>query len=272
MQKALERLKSMAEESKTILCFGIDPAIEKISCAGGICRPGNAEQQIVSYYSEIIDALLEENQISAIKPNYAYFAQYGFEGLKALKSIISNYKNKTFIIFDGKRGDIGKSSDAYANEVYGFWGADAVTLSPYMGSDSVKPFLKNDKIAYVLCRTSNEGAKDFQELKIGKEFLYEKVAKAAAKWQTGLVVGATSDAIKKITKITKNKTPLLIPGVGAQGGDLDMVLKSIKTNISIHRINASSSIAYAYEKYKLSARESALKEAEKINETIRHYF
>jgi len=272
MQKALERLVRLAEENRTILCFGIDPIIEKISCAGGACRPGNATEQITGYYSEVIDALLDEKQIAAIKPNYAYFAQYGFDGLKALKSIISNYRNKTFVIFDGKRGDIGKSSEAYANEAYGFWNADAITVSPYMGSDSVKPFLRDDKLVYVLCRTTNEGAEDFQELKIGKEFLYEKIAKKAMEWKTGLVVGATNDAIKNITNITKNKVPFLIPGVGAQGGDLTMVLKAIKSNITMHRINASSSIAYAYEKHKLNAKQSALKETEKLNAAIRNYF
>ena len=163
----------------------------------------------MQFYSAITDALLDENQISAIKPNYAYFAQYGFDGLRALKNIIEQYQNRTFVILDGKRGDIGKSSEAYSREVYDFWGADACTVSPYLGADSIAPFMRDGKLAYVLCRTSNEGATDFQELKIGKKYLYEMVAEKAVGWggntngSCGLVVGATSDSIVRITKITK---------------------------------------------------------------------
>ena len=255
----LSKFSSFAQETKTILCFGIDPKTNK---------------EIENYFSEITDKLIFEQQISAIKPNYAYFAQYGFEGLEALKKLIDRYKNRIPIILDGKRGDIGKSSEAYANEIYDVWGADATTISPYMGEDSVKPFLRDGKIAYVLCRTGNKGANDFQDLKIGKKYLYEIVAEKAVKWDCGLVVGATSDAIKRIVKITKNKLPLLVPGIGTQGGDLDMVLNEIKGNIAIHRVNTSSSIAYAYEKQggSTNASEAALKEAKKLNEKIRSYF
>lgn len=278
MPTATEKLKKFAEENRTILCFGIDPDMEKIDGKGG---GGTTEEQIVAYYSAITDALLDENQISAIKPNYAYFAQYGFDGLRALKNLIEQYQNRTFVILDGKRGDIGKSSDAYAREVYDFWGADACTVSPYMGSDSVLPFLRDGKFAYVLCRTSNEGAKDFQERKIGRKYLYESVAEKAVEWNgngpdhtCGLVVGATSDSIKQITTITKNKVPLLIPGIGAQGGDLEIVMKTIggkKNNPYIHRINASSSIAFAYEKLGGKPKDAALKEARKLNDGIREF-
>ena len=276
MHSAIEKLRSLAEENKTILCFGIDPNMEKIDGKGG---GGTTEEEIVSYYSSITDALLDENQISAIKPNYAYFAQYGFDGLRALKNIIEQYQNRTFVILDGKRGDIGKSSDAYAREVYDFWGADACTISPYMGSDSIAPFLRDGKLAYVLCRTSNEGAKDFQEKKVGRKYLYELVAEKAVGWNGsnagntyGLVVGATSDSIVRITKITKNKIPLLIPGIGAQGGDLKMVMNAISGKNSdpyIHRINASSSIAFAYEKQGGKPKDAALNEAGKVNDGIR---
>jgi len=260
-----DMLKKYAEENKTILCFGIDPVIEKIK------GEGTVEEKIMSYYFKITDKLLEEKQIAAIKPNYAYFAQYGLPGLTALGNIINRYKGKTFIILDAKRGDIGKSSEAYAKEAYDFWGADAVTVSPYMGSDSVKPFLSRGKTAYVLCRTSNEGAKDFQELNVGGDRLYGKVAEKAVKWGSGLVVGATSDSIKNIMEKTKGKIPLLIPGIGSQGGDLEMVMKAIKDDPYIHRINASSSIAYAYEKSGGEPAEAALNEAKKLNAKIREF-
>lgn len=259
-----ERLAKTARDRGTILCFGVDPDLVRINHAV------TGEDKLSPFFHAIIEKLLDENAIAALKPNYAYFAQYGFDGLYALEDLIQHYRNKVPIILDGKRGDIGKSSEAYAREAYDFWGADAVTVSPYMGYDSVAPFVREGKLAYVLCRTSNEGAKDFQELKCGKAQLYDAVAAKAAKWKCGLVVGATSAAIAKLAKATKS-VPFLIPGVGAQGGDLEAVMKAIKNNPSIHRINASSSIAYAYEKQGGSPADAAAKEVEKLNAVIRKH-
>jgi orotidine-5'-phosphate decarboxylase len=260
-----ERLSKTAAANRTILCFGVDPDLVKINHAV------TGEDKIGPFFHPIIEKLLDENAISAIKPNYAYFAQYGFDGLYALEDVMQHYRNKIPVILDCKRGDIGKSSEAYAREAYDFWGADAVTVSPYMGYDSVAPFVREGKLAYLLCRTSNEGAKDFQELKCGRKALYEAVAEKAAAWKCGLVVGATSTAIAKIAKSTKCRVPLLIPGVGAQGGDLAAVMKAITGNPLIHRINASSSVAYAYEKAGGRPADAAAKEAEKLNSEIRKY-
>jgi len=269
---ARETLIKSAGERKTILCFGIDPDIPKMEAAIGHGK--TVEQTITPFFHPIIEKLLAENAVAALKPNYAYFAQYGFEGLYALEDIIQHYRGKVPIILDGKRGDIGKSSEAYAREAYDFWGADAVTISPYMGEDSVKPFVREGKLAYMLCRTSNQGAKDFEELMVadGKKAVFEHVAGKALEWKTGLVVGATSDAIKKLATATKNEVPFLIPGIGSQGGDLEMVMDAIKANPAIHRINASSSIAYAYAKTDGNPADAALKEAEKLNATIRKRF
>lgn len=259
MNMAPEKLIKLAKENKTLLCFGIDPVKTRM----------NAD--IVPFFSEITDALLAEHLISAIKPNYAYFAAEGFDGLFALKEIIDRYRNKTFVILDAKRGDIGKSSEAYAQEAFDFWQADAVTISPYMGEDSVKPFLREGKLSYMLGRTSNSGAKDFQEKKVGKSQLYEEVFKKAKEWGTGLVVGATSDAIPTAVKIAGENTPLLIPGIGAQGGEYDS-LKALGKNPFIHRINSSSAIAYAYEKKGGNPKNAAIQEAkatvEKINSFV----
>ncbi|MEW6722555.1 MAG: orotidine-5'-phosphate decarboxylase [Candidatus Micrarchaeota archaeon] len=271
--EALAGFAKIAQENKTILCFGVDPDIVRLS---GISTGRTIENTIAPYFHGIIEKLIAENAIAAIKPNYAFFAQYGFDGLYVLEDIIQHYRNRVPVILDAKRGDIGKTGEAYAREVYDFWGADAVTVSPYMGYDSVKPFLRKDKLAYLLCRTSNDGAKDFQEKKCGKKYIYEMVAEKAVEWDCGLVAGATSDAIKRIVKLTtgngKPETPLLIPGIGAQGGDLGMVLKAIRGNLPIHRINASSSIAYAHEMLGGSPADAALKEAEKLNREIRKYF
>jgi orotidine-5'-phosphate decarboxylase len=264
-----ERLVKTAEENKTTLCFGIDPDMHRIESKA---RGNTPEESLGPYFHDILEKLIEENEISAIKPNYAFFAQYGFGGLYVLEEIIQHYGKQMPVILDAKRGDIGKTGMAYAKEAYDFWGADAVTISPYMGEDSVKPFAREGKLAYLLCRTSNEGAADFQELKVGKQFLYEKVLEKAIEWNCGIVVGATSDAITSIVEKTKNKVPMLIPGIGAQGGDLSMVMEVIKSNPAMHRINASSSIAYAFEKHEGSPAEAALKEAKKLNETIKKYF
>lgn len=262
-----ETLVKNAKEKRTILCFGIDPIIEKIKS-----EKKTVKEKIEDYYFRITDKLIAEKQIVAIKPNYAFFAQYGFEGLYALKSIIDRYRGKVEIILDGKRGDIGKTSEAYAKEAFDFWGADALTISPYLGEDAVKPFLREGKIVYMLCRTSNKGANDFQEKELDGKKFYLHVAQKGVEWKTGLVVGATSDAISGIMKITKGEIPFLIPGIGAQGGDMEMVMNAIKVNPHIHRINSSSAIAFAYEKQPgLSPEEAALKEAKSVNEQIRKF-
>ena len=258
MNMVLEKLEKTAVEANSILCFGMDPVKSRMDDA------------IVPYFSEIADALLDEHLISAIKPNYAYFAAEGFDGLFALKELIDRYNRKTFLILDAKRGDIGKTSEAYAKEAFDFWGADAVTISPYMGADSVKPFLRKEKLAYLLGRTSNPGAADFQEKKLGRETLYSAVFKKAGEWGTGLVVGATSDAIPEAVKIAGKDTPLLIPGIGAQGGGYDS-LSTLKQNPFIHRVNSSSAISYAHEKAKTSPAKAALAEAKKTVKKINSF-
>ena len=256
-------MEHAAKQNKSLACFGLDPVIERIPI-----KEGNAEQKIAGFYGEILDACEAEDCLpGAVKPNYAFFAQYGFEGLRALKAVVDRArKTKLPVILDAKRGDIGNSSKAYAHEVFGFWQADAVTIAPYMGSDSVKPFIefseRHGKGVYVLNRTSNAGAKDFQDLPVGGgKKLYLVVAEKIVEWglhakgNLGAVVGATSlDELAEINSFyakAKNPVPLLIPGVGAQGakaGDVVAALKKASKNLAVHRINSSSELNYAYEK------------------------
>ncbi|MGB9719770.1 MAG: orotidine-5'-phosphate decarboxylase [Candidatus Anstonellales archaeon] len=262
MQEILSRLEKDGKIS--LLCFGIDPVIEKIPVEGAI------EDKIEDFFYPIIDRLKKERLIRTIKPNYAFFAQYGFEGLFALERLIERYHNDLFVILDAKRGDIGKTSEAYAKEVFDFWQAHACTVSPYMGFDSVEPFL-HAGFVYLLARTSNKGAEDFQmlELKTGGR-VYEKVVEKAMEWKTGIVVGATSEDILKICEKTKAKVPMLIPGIGAQGGDLETVMRAIKPRPFIHRINVSSSLAYAYEKkHTKDFVQASLEEAKELNNKIK---
>jgi len=256
----LELLASSAAERQSIVCFGLDPDISQLP---GMPAQGSGKK-IISFFSQIIDAsLAEKSSISALKPNYAYFAQYGFEGLRALKSLIERYSGKLPIILDAKRGDIGKSSAAYAAEAFDFWGADALTVSPYMGHDSLSPFFgrcKQGKGAYVLCRTSNTGAADFQSLPLeGGKPLFAEVARKVCEWHgdgVGMVMGATAPseigAVLQPFRGAGKRLPLLVPGVGAQGASARETARALKSAwpdaFSLHRINSSSAIAYAHRK------------------------
>jgi orotidine-5'-phosphate decarboxylase len=253
-------LVEASKANNSIVCLGFDPVIEKIPL-----RMGDIEHRIWKFFLKILEACESEQCMpAAIKPNYAFFAQYGFEGLRALKKVCEETRKRAIpLIFDGKRGDIGKSSTAYAKEVFEFWQADAVTVSPYMGSDSVLPFAEycksHGKGVYVLNRTSNPGAKDFQDLMVGNKALYIHIADKIATWSleyrsgVGAVVGATSLAeLKEIAAHyleKKAEVPLLIPGVGAQGGSAEEVTAILKNggyNLRKTRINSSSGITYAY--------------------------
>ncbi|MEM4348457.1 MAG: orotidine-5'-phosphate decarboxylase [Candidatus Anstonellaceae archaeon] len=273
-------LKESAARHNSILCFGIDPDLDQMPPS-----ELGVEEKIVKFYSDIVDAAIQqESYISALKPNYAYFARYGFDGLRALQRLIKQYSGKIPVILDAKRGDIGKSSQAYAEEGFKFWGADAITVSPYMGQDSIQPFLsfcKEGKGAYVLCRTSNQGAADFQALWAhdGKPLFYH-VASKIARWFTpglGAVVGAT--AIEDLEKVlwifhdAELEVPLLIPGVGAQGGSARQAAESLRTiwqqTFALHRINASSSIAFAWkERQTQDYVGAALEEMKSLNSQI----
>ncbi|MFH1721927.1 MAG: orotidine-5'-phosphate decarboxylase [Candidatus Altiarchaeota archaeon] len=252
------QLKLKTRETGSIVCMGIDPVLERIPI-----EKGSVEEKITKFYTDILAAIVAEDERPAIvKPNYAFFAQYGWDGLRALKSVIEAYQNQDVsVILDGKRGDIGKSSAAYAREIFDFWGADATTIAPYMGSDSVEPFLEytaHGKGVYILDRTSNKGAADLQNLKVDNIPIYLKTAEKIMDWAkerpgVGAVVGATSpDELRSISEYfadLKPDTPLLIPGVGAQGGsakEVASILKGTGQDLALHRINSSSGINFAF--------------------------
>ncbi len=250
-------LRERAKNTESIVCMGMDPVIERIPIKGDTC------QIIEKFYLNILKEMNKRNSYPAIiKPNIAYFEQYGFDGLKALKTIICQYKSSGIpTILDAKRGDIGKTSMAYAKAVFEFWDSDAVTIAPYMGSDSVGPFIEwceKGKGVYILCRTSNKGATDLQDLKIDDVPVYMKLAENIIKWHrpgVGAVVGATYlEELEKISRFfveSKKEVPFLIPGVGSQGGsagEVVEILKKTNNDILIHRINSSSGINYAYMK------------------------
>lgn len=251
-------LRRSAKRSGSISCMGIDPDIERIPIQG------SPEKAISKFFIDILNEA-DRNKIhpAAVKPNIAFFEQYGFEGLKALKNLLAEYRSAGIpVILDAKRGDIGKTSTAYARSIFDFWQADATTIAPYMGEDSVGPFLEyhtSSKGFYILTRTSNKGAKDIQDIR-GSDGspLYITTAKMIIEWYKpgiGSVIGATyPEELKEILELFKSSGKdicLLIPGVGSQGASAAKIMEILKasgTDIHIHRINSSSAISYAFEK------------------------
>ncbi len=229
----LERLRS----ADNLLCLGLDPDPKRI---------GNKTPL------EFLDGVLEELEAggalpSTLKPNIAYFEQYGSQGIKMLEDLLDRWRSKALIILDAKRGDIGPSSEAYARAVFDVWQADAVTVAPWMGLDSVSPFLERcpEKGVYVLLRTSNPGAQDLQLEGGAWRKLAELITGRWYREGIGAVMGATGP--QQLREFARNKLPLLIPGVGTQGGSAAEVMEALGGNAPLCRVNVSSAILYAPE-------------------------
>lgn len=197
----------------------------------------------------IIDSTIES--AGAYKFNFAFYEGYGIDGYETLKKSIAYIGDRSFIIGDAKRGDIGNTSRMYAKSLFDYFGVDASTVNPYMGFDSVEPFLSySEKVHYILVLTSNQGSSDFQKLKTGSgNYLYQDVLERVKKWNNrencGIVFGAThsNELSENLEKF--NNLPLLIPGVGAQGGDLSGIVKLLKEkNHTNFLINSSRGIIY----------------------------
>ena len=208
---------------------------------------------VFEFNKAIIDATAD--LVCAYKPNIAFYEAQGEKGLDALHKTVQHVPKDIPVIVDAKRGDIGNTSAAYAKALFEHFDCDAVTVSPYLGFDSLEPFLKyKEKGVIILCRTSNKGASDFQSLLCqyeGKNMpLYEIVALKASRWNTnhnvGLVVGATYPEELKNIRQAHPGLPILIPGVGAQGGDLELAVRyGIDADNRGIIINSSRGIKYA---------------------------
>lgn len=267
-----ELLKTSSEKFKSIVSLGLDPVIEDIPI-----KTGSIKEKIISFYESILNTAVKKNIYpSAVKPNYAFYAQYGIEGIEALYEIIILYKNQGLpVILDAKRGDISTTALAYAKECFEFFTADAVTLAPFMGYDSISPFINNfpDKGYYILNKTSNKSSSDFQDILVNGIPFYMHVSQKIVEWYSpgiGAVVGATyPEELSKIADFYNKSTkeiPLLIPGIGTQGGSLANVVSVLKKSAfpGIHRINSSSGINYAYKKFNDLHFDDAAVEALKI--------
>jgi orotidine-5'-phosphate decarboxylase len=226
---------------------------------------------VLEFNRQIIEAT--SDLVCAYKPNLAFYEAMGEEGMKALRGTLRLIPESIITIGDGKRGDIGNTAERYASSLFNDFGFDSVTVNPYMGYDSVEPFLGNgEKGVFILALTSNPGSKDFQRLKIGTRPVYEKVVQGAKKWNVkkniGLVVGATHPKeLQKVRKMVPDMT-ILIPGIGKQGGDLESAVRfGCDKNGLLGIINASRSIIYASsgKDFAEAARTDAIKMVEEMN-------
>jgi len=210
--KFTDKLLNASRKNKSWLCIGLDPDPELM--------PG---VDVLQFNKAVIEAT--SDLVCAYKPNLAFYEALGTEGLAILEKTIKHVPRDIPVIGDAKRGDIGNTARAYAKALFSVLGFDATTINPYLGFDSIEPFINcQDKGVFILCRTSNKGAADFQDLRANGMPLYEAVAKKAREWNIhgniGLVVGATYPEELKRVRSMCPEMPFLIPGIGAQGGDL----------------------------------------------------
>jgi orotidine-5'-phosphate decarboxylase len=246
-----ERLAQAVQTSGSLVCVGLDPDPAKLPRDLDAAEGRSVAAPLYAFNRRIVDATAAV--AAAYKPQIAFYSALGAED-QLVESIryIRERAPAALVILDAKRNDIGNTAEAYAREAFERYGADAVTVNPYMGEDSVRPFLaRPERGAILLCRTSNPGAKDFQDLPVDGLPLYRRVAeKAAAHWNGHrnlmLVVGATYPREMADLRRAHPDVPFLVPGIGAQGGDLEATLAA---GLDAHGagllINSSRGIIYA---------------------------
>ena len=253
------KLKKIVKRNNSYLCVGLDPDEDKI-------QKLYPKKSVLAFLKGVIKQT--QDVVSCYKPNIAFFESMGIQGMKILKQVLSYIPSEIPVILDAKRGDIGNTANQYAKAFFDELKVDAVTVNPYMGFDSVEPFMRyKNKEIFVLLLTSNKGAKDFQFLKVGQQPLYMKVANKIKTWNDndnlGAVVGATKpEDMKTIRKVLKNNI-FLIPGIGTQGGDLEKSVKYAFSNAGVGLFNISRAVLYAPSMAKV--REKAIKYRDLIN-------
>lgn len=265
-----DKLKIISLKNNSLVCVGLDSDIGKIPSA-----VQKQEHPQSTFNKAIIEAT--HDYVCAYKPNTAFYESRGERGIEALKitcDFIKTHYPQIPIIIDAKRADIGNTNEGYAKFIFDYLNADAITVHPYLGKEALKPFLeRKDKGIFILCRTSNPGAGELQDLMIDGKPLYQKLAQnIVTEWNyndnCGLVVGATYPAELEIVRRMIGNLPILIPGVGAQGGDVE---KTVKAGVDHQKLNAvinsSRGIIFAGDgpDYADKARQETIKLKEEIN-------
>ncbi|GAB5518241.1 MAG: orotidine-5'-phosphate decarboxylase [Rhodothermales bacterium] len=249
MSAFLNRLTDAQYCFSSTLCVGLDPVVKLLP--ESLLRTRSVEDALVTFCLDVAEATAP--YACAFKVNVAFFEVHGVMGWRALHRVLSGLPATHIRIADAKRGDIGNTAQYYAEAFYKQMGADACTVAPYMGADAVRPFLQYPgKAAFVLGRTSNASAVDFQNLRPdGGDPLYMHVARKVAEWnadapgQAGLVVGATAPEELKQIREACPTLPFLVPGVGAQGGSAETVMQQAATANGQVLVNSSRQILYA---------------------------
>ena len=226
----LDKLAARADATGTVLCLGLDPDPETLP-------PGFARnvEGVEGFAALVLDAALPF--AAAVKPNLAFYEAFGAAGIAALERLRARIPADVPVVIDAKRADIGSTAARQAVALFDALGADAVTVSPYLGEEAIAPLLeRTDRFAYVLCRTSNPGAGDLQDLHVAAdagapaEPLWSRVARLVSRWgpggTVGLVVGATAPAEMRGIRRVAPTLPFLVPGLGAQGGDVAAVMEA----------------------------------------------
>jgi len=261
----VEKLLGASRQNDSLVCVGLDPNPELMP--SGI--------SILEFNKAIIDATAD--LVCAYKLNFAFYEVLGAEGFDILKSTVDYIPDNIPAIGDAKRGDIGNTAKAYAEAIFTQFGFDATTINPYLGFDSVEPFIQyKDRGIFILCRTSNPGSADFQSLsyQTGEQSstLFELVAAKSSQWNRygniGLVIGATYPQELKTIRESYPDMPLLIPGIGTQGGDLEKaVLYGVDANGEKAIINSSRQIIFAApdKDFARAARKATIELRDKIN-------
>ncbi len=256
---AQEKLKNRIDKGYHI-CVGLDSDVNKIPD-----HLKSKENPILEFNKAVINATKEF--AATYKINFAFYENWGIEGFTTLEETISLIPNDILIIADAKRGDIGNTSKKYAESVFDYFKCDSVTLHPYMGYDSVEPFLSyEDKISFILGLTSNSSSKNFEKQRLENgRFLYQEVISKTNEWNEknncGLVFGATNIEELQSNILSFNDMPILLPGVGAQGGSLEEVVKTFNLhNKTNYIINVSRGLIYvdSSENFELAIKEKII--------------
>jgi orotidine-5'-phosphate decarboxylase len=267
-----EKLDAIVLKNNSLLCVGLDSDIDRVPK-----HILSLEHPQTTFNKAIVDATAD--LVCAFKPNTAFYESRGLPGFEALKRTC-DYIRQTYpeipIILDAKRADIGSTNEGYAKFAFDYLGADAITLHPYLGQEALQPFLdRKDKGCIILCRTSNPGSGELQELEVGGKPLYQIVAEqVVTKWNNNkncaLVVGATYPTELEAVRGIVGNMPLLIPGIGAQGGDIEKTVRAGVDHTGKNAmINASRSIIFASQDQDFDTR--ARQEAQKLKDTINNF-